>query len=249
MNEAKLWFWILIDALVAAVIIFGVTVAMPVLVLYGRSLAPSRTVTVTAQGKTTATPDLAELTFSVVTQGTAPQSLSNSNNAQMGSVMQFLEGQGIASSDVQTVSYDLQPNYQYPKTGTQGLISGYTLTQSVQVKIHDLTKVAAVIGGLAPLGVNQIGGVNFTFNDQTRFLAVARADALQKAWQMAEQMAAAEGELLGSAVSVTENSYIPVPRPMYAMASGMSTAVAVAPTIQPGSEDITDTVTVTYGIR
>ncbi len=248
MNEARLWFWILIDALVAAIIVFGVTVAMPVLVLYGRSLGPSRTVTVTAQGKTTATPDLAELTFSVVTQGANPQSLSNSNNAQMGSVMQFLEGQGIASSDVQTVSYDLQPNYQYPKTGTQGLINGYTLTQSVQVKIHDLTKVAAVIGGLAPLGVNQIGGVNFTFNDQTQFLAVARADALQKAWQMAAQMAAAEGVPLGSVVSVTENSYIPGPRPMM-YAAAMGTASAVAPTIQPGSEDITDTVTVTYGLR
>lgn len=250
MNEAKLWFWILIDAALAALVIFGVTVGMPALVKYGNALTPARTVTVTAQGKTTATPDMAELTFSVVTQGTDPQTLSDNNNTQMNSVMQFLEGQGIATSDIQTVAYNLQPNYQYPKTGTRGVISGYTLTQSVQVKIRDLTKVATVIGGLAPLGVNQIGSITFTFSNDTKVLAVARADALAKAGAEAAQMAQAAGMPLGSVVSITENHYIPGPQPMYAAASGLGVSTAaVAPNIQPGSEDVTDTVTVVYALQ
>ena len=251
MNEAKLWFWILLDAAIAAVVIFGVIVGMPVLIQYGRSLSPARTVTVTAQGKTTATPDLAELTFSVVTQGANPQTLSDNNNTQMNSVMQFLDGQGVATSDIQTVSYDLQPNYQYPQNGTQGVIDGYTLTQSVQVKIHDLTKVASVIGGLAPLGVNQIGSVDFTFNDETTFLAAARADALTKAQDEAAQMAAAAGAPLGAVMSVSENNYVPGPQPVYAMSAGIGamSATASTPSIQPGSEDITNTVTVTYALQ
>lgn len=252
MNEAKLWFWILLDVMIAAVVIFGVVAGLPVLGQYGRSLAPSRTVTVSAEGKTTATPDLAELTFSVVTQGQDPKALSDNNNTKMNSVIQFLGNQGVASSDIQTVSYDLQPNYQYPQNGVQGVINGYTLTQSVQVKIRDLTKVASVIGGLAPLGVNQIGSVNFTFSNesQVQVLAAARADALANAEKEATQMANAAGGSLGPVVSVTENNYIPGPRPMYAMAAGaaMSTA-SVAPTIQPGSEDVTDTVTVTYTLQ
>ncbi len=250
MNEAKLWFWIVIDVLLGVLIVGLVLVGMPAVVGYVHSLAPARTVTVTAQGKTTATPDLAEFTFSVVTQGQDPQALSDNNNTQMNRVMQFLEGQGVASSDIQTISYDLQPNYQYPQNGLQGVINGYTLTQSVQVKVHDLTKVASVIGGLAPLGVNQIGSVNFTFNDDTQLLAAARADALTKAQQMAQQMAAAAGEPLGGVVSVTENNYIPGPRPMYSVATGMGAGAAIsAPNIQPGSEDITDSVTVTYALH
>lgn len=249
MNNAKLWFWILLDAMIAAVVIFGIVFGVPALRQYGGSLAPAHTVTVTAEGKTTATPDLAELTFSVVTQGANPRALSDSNNTQMDSVIKFLGTQGIATSDIQTVSYDLQPNYQYPQNGLQGVISGYTLTQSVQVKIHDLAKVASVIGGLAPLGVNQIGSVNFTFNDETSFLATARADALAKAKTEAEQMASAAGASLGDAVSVSETNYLPGPQPVYGMGGMKTAAAASTPNIQPGSEDITDTVTVTYALR
>ncbi len=251
MNEAKLWFWILLDAMIAAIVIFGVILGLPVLGQYGRSLAPARTVTVSAQGKTTATPDLAEFTFSVVTQGQNPQALSDNNNTKMNSVMQFLGQQGIASSDIQTVSYDLQPNYQYPQNGVQGVINGYTLTQSVQAKIRDLTKVASVIGGLAPLGVNQIGSVDFTFSNesQVQVLAVARADALANAQKEAAQMAAAAGEPLGAVVNVTENNYVPAPRTMYAMAAGTAANSSVTPTIQVGSEDVTDMVTVTYALQ
>ena len=55
-------------------------------------------------------------------------------------------------------------------------------------------------------------------------------------------------------ISVNENSVIPYPSPVYnSMASAgvgaMSAPEAVTPTIQPGSEDITDNVTITYALR
>ena len=42
---------------------------------WGSSLAPARELTVSAQGKTTATPDLAEVSFSVISQGSEPNAL------------------------------------------------------------------------------------------------------------------------------------------------------------------------------
>lgn len=120
------------------------------------------------------------------------------------------------------------------------------------MKIHDLTNVATVLGGLAPLGVNQIGGVDFTFNDPNEFVAVARADAMNQAETKAEQMAAAAGASLGEVVNVSENSIVPQPFPVYAMAAGVGANVAsapVAPNIQPGSQDVTDNVTITYALR
>lgn len=249
MNIAKIWFWVLFDILIGALIVSVAAFGIPALEHYSASRTPAHTVTVTAEGKTTATPNLAKFTFSVVTQGQNPQTLSDNNNTKMNAVMKFLEGQGIATSDIQTVAYNLQPNYQYPRTGTQGVIDGYTLTQSVQLKIHDLSKVASVIGGLAPLGVNQIGSVDFTFSDETSFLAKARADALTKARAEAEQMAKAAGASLGAVVHMSENTSVPIPRTIYAASAMGANVAASTPTIQPGSEDITDNVTITYALQ
>lgn len=253
MNEAtaRTWFWVLVNVFVVALIIFVLAGALPGALQYAASVTPAREVTVTAQGKATATPDLAEISFSVVSQGTSPQNLSNDNNTKMNAVMQFLGQQGVATSDIQTTGYDLEPNYQYDKPTNQNIIASYTLTQTVQVKIRDLTKVATVVGGLAPLGVNEIGGVTFTFSDKDDIVAAARADAMNKAKTMAEALASDAGASLGNVVTVSESSMIPYPTPVYAMASnaGAMGTAAVTPTIQPGTQDVTDNVTVTYALR
>jgi hypothetical protein len=202
---------------------------------------------------TTATPDLAEITFSVVSQGQNPQTLEANNTNKMNAVLQFVASQNIATSDIATTGYDLEPTYNYNNTMQSNTITGYTLTQTVTVKIHNLANVATVLSGLAPLGVNQIGGVDFTFNDPDTFVALARVDAMNKAEVKAVQMANQAGVPLGEVVNVAENSYVPTPVTMYneAMpqaAMGASSA-ASTPNIQPGSQDVTDNVTITYALR
>lgn len=248
MNEAKLWFWILLNAFLVIAIITGVCFVMPAFVRYTASLPPARTITVTAQGMTTATPDMAEVSFSVVTQGQNPQDLATNNTNKMNAVLQFVKSQGIADQDITTTAYDLSPNYQYDKNTGRNFITGYTLTQTVQVKIRDLTKVATILGGLTPLGVNQVGGVNFTFQNPNSFVAIARADALRNAAMQAGEMAAEAGAPLGGVVSVQESPNIPYPRVYDAYGAGGVAASAPAPQIQPGTQDVTDSVTVTYAL-
>ncbi len=247
MEKAKLWFWILLDALIVVAVLNVVFFVMPTLQKLGASFAPAHTLTVTAQGKTTATPDLAVIDFSVVTQGQNPAALSDNNNSKMNAVLQFVASQGIATSDVKTTSYNLQPNYQWDRNTQRNYITGYTLTQTVEVKVRDLTKVASVLGGLAPLGVNQIGNVNFTFADENKVLAAARNDAFVKALAKAQSMASDAGVALGPVVSVAENTYLPVPQPAYAaMSAAPLGAGTVAPNLQPGTQEITDNVTIVY---
>jgi uncharacterized protein YggE len=252
MNESKFWFWILLDALLVALVIGIVGIGFPSVVQWAASVPPVRTITVTAEGKTTATPDLAEITFSVISTGNDPQTLATNNTEKMNAAVQFLSSQNIATSDIATTGYDLEPAYNYDNTTQRNYITGYTLTQTVTVKIHDLTKVATVLGGLTPLGVNQIGSVDFTFNDSDTFVALARVDAMNKAETKAVQMASQAGTSLGEVVNVMENSYVPQPVTMYneamPMAAGAS-AGAAAPNIQPGSQDVTDNVTITYALR
>jgi uncharacterized protein YggE len=252
MTEAKHWFWVLLDALLAALIIGFLGVGLPTAVRFVAGVYPARTISVTAQGKTTVTPDLAEINFSVLTQGQNPQTLTTNNTEKMNAVLQFVSSQNIASSDIKTTGYDLQPNYQYDKNTLRNFITGYTLTQTVTVKIRDLTNVATVLSGLAPLGVNQIGGVSFTFADPDSLMAVARANAINKVKVQAQQMAYQAGASLGEVVSVSENGVAPGPIPYYNKAA-YSTADstmggAPVPTIAPGSQDVTDNVTITYAL-
>jgi uncharacterized protein len=250
MEKEKMYFWILLDVLVAIAIINVAFFVMPLLGSLRASYPPARTISVTAQGTTNAAPDLAEISFSVVTQGTNPQTLSSNNADKMNAVLQFVASQGISASDTATTAYDLQPNYQYDRTSNRSFITGYTLTQTVTVKIHDLTKVASVLGGLAPLGVNQIGGVTFTFNDPVAILAPARADAFAKAKEKAMEMAKGAGVSLGEVVNVSEGGGIPQPIPYYKTAAdGFGGSAASAPNIQPGTQDITDNVTITYALQ
>jgi uncharacterized protein YggE len=254
MNEAKLWFWILINALLVSLIIAIMGVGLPLAVQWGASVPPAKTITVSAQGKTTAIPDIAEVSFSVVSQGQDPQTLTTTNTNKMNAVLQFVSTQNIASSDVQTTGYNLQPNYVYSNNSNANTINGYTLTETATVKIRNLANVSTVLSGLAPLGVNQIGAVSFTFDDPNAYLAVARADAFNEARTKALQMAQDAGTSLGEVVSVSENGVTPGPLPIYNMAVGsaMGSTAAVAPatpTVDPGSQDITDDVTITYALR
>ncbi|HEX4103927.1 MAG TPA: SIMPL domain-containing protein [Candidatus Paceibacterota bacterium] len=251
-NNIKEWFWGTFTVLLVVIVVILIFFVTPMLGQFAHSFTSSRTITVTGQGMTVATPDEADISFSVVSQGTSPDALTSDNNNKMSAVMQFVSSQGIASSDIQTTNYDLEPNYSYDKTTQRNYITGYTLTQTVQVKVRDLANVAAVLGGLTPLGVNQVGGVNFTFQNPDEFVAIARGDAMTKATQEASELAAEAGASLGPAVTIQESYGLPGPQPYpaYAMASGGGTAaVPSTVSVAPGTQTVTDNVTVTYELQ
>ena len=251
-NSVKTWFWILLNVLIAVAIINVVFFVMPLLQRVSNGFYPARTITVSAEGKTTVSPDIAQISFSVVSQGQNPEALTTNNNDKMSAVIQFVKSQGIDAKDIKTTNYDLSPNYQWDKNTQRNFITGYTLTQTVLVKVRDLAKVATVVGGLAPLGVNQIGGINFTFDDPESFLAMARADAFTKAEAKAKAMAAGAGVTLGRVLNVGEYGSMPYPRAYFAdktMEVGGLGAAPSLPTIEPGTQDVTDQVTITYELR
>lgn len=250
MQNIKNWFWGSFTVLIVVVIIGVLFFVMPTLSSLGGSFSPARTVVVTAQGQTTATPDEANISFSVLTQGANPQTLASSNTDKMNAVLQFVSSEGIASSDIATTNYDLEPNYSYDKNTSRNYITGYTLTQTVQVKIRDLTKVADVIAGLTPLGVNQIGSVEFTFQNPQNIVDIARGIAMTNAQKEASELAAQGAASLGPVVSIQESYGFPSPLPYAYASNGMSAAAAPSvPTIEPGTQNVTDSVTVTYELR
>lgn len=199
-------------------------------------------------------PDVAQVTVSVLTQGSKDiSSLQSQNTQKANSIISFLESQGAQSKDIQTQSYNLEPSYTYYNC-TSGsscpppTIAGYTITQGIQIKIRDFSKIGNVLTGVVNNGANTISQLSFT-TDSSSTLALedqARSKAISKAETRAQAIAKEAGFRLGKLVSI-DVSYSggQPPVPVY----GMGSAAVSAPNIQPGSEKTTATTILTYEIR
>lgn len=217
---------------------------------YVDSLVPARVVSVTAEGKVTVEPDIAKVYFSVVSEGANPESLAEMNNKKMNTAIDFLKSQGIDGKDIKTTQYNLTPKYVYDDKNHRSYISGYQLTQTVLVKVKDLSQTAKIIGNLPTLGINQIGSISFEIDDPEKYLSEARDKAFEKAREKARVMAEKNGIHLGSLISFSEyQGGGPIPYYSALGKGAIESAQTLAPSIQPGSEEVSVNVSMTYEIK
>ena len=247
--SSKNLFWSLVNLTLILVIIFGVKG-----LVYKSFYKTDRTITVSAEGKVTVSPDIANVSFSVVSQGKDPELVQGENTEKMNTTINFIKSQGIETKDIKTVNYNLAPQYDYetrvyplPKPN----IVGYTLTQTVLVKVRDLNKVAPILAGLTAQGINQIESVSFDIEEPDRYLNEARAEAFRKAREKAEFMARENRVRIKRVVTFSEGFGGPIPYFAEALGRGgdVGAPQPVPPTIEPGTQEVTVQVSVTYEIR
>jgi uncharacterized protein YggE len=247
----------------------GVAIIIGVLILAGsawsfarsfsKSIEPSsfRSFSVTAEGKALAIPDVAEFSFSVITEGGKDiAKLQAENTAKMNAAIDFVKSNGVDKKDIKTASYNLEPRYQYfscPRD-TSGPcpppeILGYKITQTVLVKVRDFGKIGDIFSGVVKNGANSVSSLNFKVDDPTLVQDEARKEAIGKAKEKAKAVAKAGGFRLGQLLSIEEN-FTPVPYYAKGLAFSRGEAeVLSAPVIEPGSEEIRVTVTLRYEIE
>ena len=110
--------------------------------------------------------------------------------------------------------------------------------------------MAVLLGGLPSKGINQLGGVNFSVEDQDKYLNQAREEAFTKARAKAEAMAKYSGARLGRVVTFNESNG-GYPGPIYyakAMSADHGGSLPPTPTIEPGSQEVTVNISVVYEI-
>jgi len=219
------------------------------------------TISFTAEGKVLAKPDIAKISFYVVNQGEKAETVQKENNERMQEAVAFVKNQGVEKDDIRTVQYNLSPEYDYnwcktssvrPYTSCPPKIIGYKLDQGIEVKIRDFDKINTIVGGLSEKGVNQISDVSFVIDDTENYKNEARIQALEKVEERAKLLASKSSIKLGKIIDISEGQGIyPVYRTLEmekAMAGSVEDAVAPAP-IEPGTQEITVTLTVTYKLR
>jgi len=233
---------------------------------YAKMIQPGsyRTFSVTGQGKATAKNDIAKFSYSVLIQGEKDIVLIKKQSDELTSKIQtLLKSQGVDPKDVETVSYNLEPRYQYFScpTSSDGVsvpcrpseIVGYTLSQTDAVKVRDLTKVDKIVSGVVSAGANNVSQLNFTVDDPSSLQTEAKAEAIKKAIEQAKVLAKAGGFRVGRIISIDEGGYAPVAYDAYGMGGAEMLKSEVAPrsvsSLNVGSNDVVSTVSVRFEIE
>ena len=207
-----------------------------------------RTVTVTGEGTVSAVPDTAMVSAGVVSQAATAAEALAANSASTAAVIERVKAEGVAPADIQTSSFSLQPVMVYPRpdSGEQSAprITGYTVSNTVTVRVRDLARLGALLDRAISAGANSVGGVEFQVSRQSELLDRARQQAVEDARRKAALYATAAGARLGSVLTLSEQAGYTPPRPMYRL----DAAAAPVP-VEAGQTELSLQVSATYRLE
>ena len=204
-------------------------------------------ITVGGRADVAGTPDTLRLDLSVVVTAASVSEALASANRSADAVQQSLLGNGVAKKDLQTSGLSIQPDYDFSTAGPPRL-KGYQVSESLSAKLRDLGLAGEVIDKAVRAGGDavRVNAISLDLEDTGALVSAARDKAFADARAKAVQYAKAAGRTLGDVVSIAEDaSSIPVP---FDAAAGSALRKASVP-IQPGSQDVSVSVTVVFAMR
>lgn len=205
-------------------------------------------ISVAGRADVAGTPDTLRLDASVVVTAASVSEALASANRSTEAVHKSLLGSGVQKKDLATSGLRIAPDYDYSNAGTPRL-RGYQVSESVTAKLRDLGRAGDAIGRAVAAGGSaiRVNGISLDLEDTGALVSSARGKAFADARTKAEQYAKAAGRSLGEVVSITEavSTPSPVAMPYAAMDSAKSASVP----IQPGSQDVSVSVSVVFAMR
>lgn len=227
--------------------------AAPLPALASEVAAPP-SLSLSADGIVSATPDTAIVTTGVVTEAETAGAALTGNNAAMRQLIDAVTGAGVEKKDVATSGFSIEPVMVYPQPKADGTqdpphITGYRVANQVTVKIRKIEAAGDLLDKVVRAGANQVQGVSFTVEDSAALLDRARAEAMRKARAKAEVYAAAGGFKLGRILSISEGTgFMPPPAPYARMVMAEAAPADKVP-VALGEQQLQVTVSATWEIQ
>ena len=219
--------------ILAVALLAGATGASAV----NQAVPAQRSIVVTGSGSVSTVPDRGQLSFGVSTTGKTAAGVLRANSTQIAKVIAAVKAQGIAAADIRTEAVSLSP-----RTSQNGdEIVGYSAFDGVGVTVRSLAQVGVVIDAAVAAGANQVSGPSLVRSDSQALYRQALRAAIADARAKAQAIASASGIALQRITAVTEGSAAP-PGPL---ATGRTDTAEATP-IEPGTQVIEATVTVTF---
>jgi uncharacterized protein len=203
--------------------------------------------TVSGNGTSRATPDLATVRLGVVADAPTAVEAQNKANVIADRLIEKILGLKVPKTDVQTSNLMLSPIYANPRPGQdQPTISGYRAQNTLSVRLTNLTLVGKVIDAGVSVGSNNVEGVDFGLRSDIVATREALKDAIRDARAKADAMAEALGIELDLILEIQEGgARIMPPQPLaYGRAMDMA-----ATKVMPGQVEVGASVTIRYGTK
>jgi uncharacterized protein len=193
-------------------------------------------VTTSGHGDVTAVPDQAVVSAGVNTHAPTAAAALSQNAKVMQLVIAALKAAGGTDLQTQEVSLD-------PQTDDQGSVTGYVAQNTVNAKAK-VAAAGALIDAAVGAGANTVDGPALDVSDSDALYRAALKQAVADARTKAQALAQAGGFTVGPVYSVTEGGE--APEPVYRAAAA---GVAAPTPIEPGTQDVTADITVSFLIR
>ena len=214
---------------------------------------PFPRILVNAQGSVDVAPDMAILSLTVTREADTARDALDANSSAMGEVLAAMKAEGIEARDLQTSGFSIYPRYSRPKANTSGEreppeIIGYTVRNTLSVRVRDISTVGTVLDKSVTLGVNEGGNIQFTNADPSAAIDQARTKAVKRAVAKANTLASAAGVKTGKILEISEQHYNPRPAPMMGERMSMASSAKAVP-VASGENTYSVTVNMSFAIE
>lgn len=188
-------------------------------------------------------PDTVNIVLGVETRASDASTALTDNAERARSLIETIRAQGVEEQDIATRNLSVRPNFQ-----PDGSIDGYIVTNQVAATLRDVDKSGELIDAAAGAAGDaiRIQQLTFSIDDDSDLRAQARARAVTRAQEQAEQIADAAGAELGAVQSIAE---IPETGATPFPASRSLADGAPSTPIEAGSQELAVSVSVTYEIN
>ena len=202
--------------------------------------------TVSGNAEVLAIPDEAVVRLGIVRQATVADTAQQQANTVAQEILNAITKAGVPAKDIQTSRLILSPVYN--QRGADQRIVSYNATNTVSVRLDNLSIVGNVIDAGLKAGANQLEGVQFQLRNELPSREQALKEAVQEARGKAQAMADALNVALVEVIDASEGGVSVMPRAQSFALAGAQAPAASTP-VSPGEIEIRANVTIRYRIR
>lgn len=210
--------------------------AFPLLLIFGSWFTPwshpQGTITVSGQSKQQVSNQTAHFSVNVTQTNKDKQTAVESVNGAMDKIIEAVKDFGINEKDITTQNVSVN-EVRRPEKQWQA-------SNSLAITLRDVNKASALTDLLQGFPLAQVSGPSFSVDDSRQAETELLTQAVEDAREKAAQVAQASGRKLGKVLTVNEGN-VSQPWPVREM--------AVSAPVEPGSSQMTKTVTVVFELK
>ena len=196
-------------------------------------------ISVDAEGKVIATPDVARLTLEVETQAATAAAAGQENAQQADALLKALKPVLGPEDKLRTLGYRLMPVHSYKDKSSPPEIKGYRAVNQLEVKVMDVARLGTVIDTALKNGATRVNGPYWSHSRIEELQRQAAVNALERARRLAEALAQAAGLKIKGVDKISTGIRIIAPRARRGtLPDGQGRRPASPTPIEVGEEEI-----------